>query len=43
MEMFGIETTMTDSAKTARYLPNLSKADVILASLKECPKTASKG
>jgi hypothetical protein len=41
MEMFGIEMTMTNSAETARAIFRTS--DAILASLKECPKTASKG
>jgi predicted aconitase len=42
-EMLGIETIMTNSAKTAHYVPNLSKAETILAPLKECLKTAFKG
>jgi predicted aconitase len=42
-EMLGIETIMTNSAKTAHYVPNLSKAEATLAPLKECLKTAFKG
>ncbi|MEM0254404.1 MAG: aconitase X catalytic domain-containing protein [Candidatus Bathyarchaeia archaeon] len=39
-DKLGIETIMTNSAKTAHYAPTLNKAKVILASLKECLKTA---
>jgi hypothetical protein len=39
-EKLGIETIMTNSAKTAHYAPTLSKADTILASQEECLKTA---
>jgi len=36
----GIETIMTNSAKTAHYAPTMNKAKVILAPLEECLKTA---
>jgi hypothetical protein len=39
-EKLGIETIMTNSAKTAHYAPTLSRADTILASQGECLKTA---
>lgn len=39
-DKLGIETIMTNSAKTAHYAPTLNKAKVILAPLKECLKTA---
>ena len=39
-EKLGIETIMTNSAKTAHYAPTLSKAETILASQEECLKTA---
>jgi hypothetical protein len=39
-EKLGIETIMTNSAKTAHYAPTLSRADTILASQEECLKTA---
>ncbi|MEM2147147.1 MAG: aconitase X catalytic domain-containing protein [Candidatus Bathyarchaeia archaeon] len=41
-DKLGIKTIMTNSAKTAHYAPTLNKADVILAPLKECLKTALK-
>jgi predicted aconitase len=34
---------MTNSAKTAHYVPTLNKAETRLASIKECLKTAFKG
>ncbi len=39
-EKLGIETIMTNSAKTAHYAPTLSRAGTILASQEECLKTA---
>jgi hypothetical protein len=39
-EKLGIETIMTNSAKTAYYAPTLNKADIILAPLHTCLKTA---
>jgi len=42
-EMLGIKTIMTNSAKTAHYVPTLNKAEAKLAPLKECLKTAFKG
>lgn len=39
-EKLGIETIMTDSAKTAYYAPMLSKAEAILSPMKECLKAA---
>jgi predicted aconitase len=42
-EMLGIKTIMTNSAKTAYYAPTLNKAETVLASQKECLKTAFKG
>ncbi len=42
-DKLGIKTIMTNSAKTAHYSPTLNKAETILASLKECLKTAFKG
>jgi len=41
-DKLGIETIMTNSAKTAHYAPTLNKANTILAPLKECLKTALK-
>jgi len=41
-DKLGIKTIMTNSAKTAHYAPTLNKAEVQLASLKECLKTALK-
>ncbi|MEM2995757.1 MAG: aconitase X catalytic domain-containing protein [Candidatus Bathyarchaeia archaeon] len=41
-EKLGIKTIMTNSAKTAHYAPTLNKAEIILAPLKECLKTALK-
>jgi len=42
-DKLGIKTIMTNSAKTAHYVPTLNKAETILASTKECLKTAFKG
>jgi len=42
-DKLGIETIMTNSAKTAHYAPTLNKAETIFAPLKECLKTAFKG
>ncbi len=42
-EKLGIETIMTNSAKTAYYAPTLSKAKAILAPLEQCLKTALEG
>jgi predicted aconitase len=42
-EKLGIETIMTNSAKTAHYAPTLNKAETILAPMKECVETAFKG
>ena len=42
-EKLGIETIMTNSAKTAYYAPTLSKADAVLAPMKECLKAALQG
>ena len=42
-ELLGINTIMTNSAKTAYYAPMLSKAEAILAPLKECLNSAFKG
>lgn len=42
-EDLGIETIMTNSAKTAHYAPTLNKADTIFAPLKECLITALRG
>ncbi|MEM2105348.1 MAG: aconitase X catalytic domain-containing protein [Candidatus Bathyarchaeia archaeon] len=41
-EKLGIKTIMTNSAKTAHYAPTLNKADVTLAPLEKCIKTALK-
>ncbi|MEM3596533.1 MAG: aconitase X catalytic domain-containing protein [Candidatus Bathyarchaeia archaeon] len=41
-DMLGIKTIMTNSAKTAHYAPTLNKADVTLAPLEKCIKTALK-
>ncbi|MEM3703811.1 MAG: aconitase X [Candidatus Bathyarchaeia archaeon] len=41
-EKLGIKTIMTNSAKTAYYAPTLTKAQVMLAPLRECLKTALK-
>lgn len=41
-EKLGIKTIMTNSAKTAHYAPTLNKADITLAPLEECIKTALK-
>jgi predicted aconitase len=41
-EKLGIKTIMTNSAKTAHYAPTMNMADVKLASLRECLKTALK-
>jgi hypothetical protein len=42
-EKLGIETIMTNSAKTAYYAPTLSKAETILSQTKDCLKTAFQG
>jgi predicted aconitase len=42
-EKLGIETIMTNSAKTAHYAPTLNKAETILAPMEECIETAFKG
>ncbi|MDI6691527.1 MAG: aconitase X catalytic domain-containing protein [Candidatus Bathyarchaeota archaeon] len=42
-EKLGIKTIMTNSAKTAHYVPTLNKAQTILAPLKECIKKACEG
>jgi predicted aconitase len=42
-EMLGIRSIMTNAAKTAYYAPTLNKAEVVLAPLKECLKSAVKG
>jgi predicted aconitase len=39
-ERLGIETIMTNSAKTAHYAPTLSKAEATLATKEECLKAA---
>lgn len=39
-DKLGINTLMTNSAKTAHYAPTLNRAETILAPLKECLKTA---
>lgn len=39
-EKLGIETIMTNSAKTAYYAPTLSKAETILSPMKECLRAA---
>ena len=41
-DKLGIKTIMTNSAKTAHYAPTMNKAEVKLASLEECLKTALK-
>jgi len=41
-DKLGIKIIMTNSAKTAHYAPTLNKAEVKLASLEECLKTALK-
>jgi hypothetical protein len=40
IEELGVQTMMTNSAKTAHYAPNLNNVNVILASLEECVRTA---
>jgi predicted aconitase len=42
-ETLGIETIMTNSAKTAYYAPTLNKAETIFAPLKKCLETVSEG
>jgi hypothetical protein len=42
-EKLGIETIMTNSAKTAYYAPTLSKAETILSPMKECLRAAFQG
>ena len=42
-DKLGIKTIMTNSAKTAHYVPTLNKAETRLAPLKECVQTAFKG
>jgi predicted aconitase len=42
-ETLGIETIMTNSAKTAYYAPTLNKAKTTLAPQKDCLKAAFKG
>jgi predicted aconitase len=39
-EKLGIQTIMTNSAKTAYYAPTLSKAETILSPMKECLRSA---
>jgi hypothetical protein len=40
IEELGVQTMMTNSAKTAHYAPTLNNVDVVLASLEECVRTA---
>jgi predicted aconitase len=42
-ETLGIESIMTNSAKTAHYAPTLSKAETILATQEDCLKAALRG
>jgi predicted aconitase len=42
-ETLGIDTIMTNSAKTAYYAPTLNKAETILAPLTQCLNTVFKG
>jgi len=42
-EKLGIETIMTNSAKTAYYAPTLSKAETVLCPMKDCLRTAFQG
>jgi predicted aconitase len=42
-EKLGIETVMTNSAKTAYYAPTLSKAETILSPMRECLRTVFQG
>ena len=42
-EELGIETIMTNSAKTAYYAPTLNKAEAILAPVRDCLKAALQG
>jgi len=42
-DKLGIETIMTNSAKTAYYTPTMNKAETTLAPLEECLKTVLKG
>jgi predicted aconitase len=42
-ETLGINTIMTNSAKTAYYAPTLNKAETILAPLRDCASAALKG
>jgi predicted aconitase len=42
-DKLGIKTIMTNSAKTAHYVPMLNKAETIFAPLKECLTKAVKG
>jgi predicted aconitase len=42
-EKLGIESIMTNSAKTAYYAPTLNKAETILSPMKECLRTAFQG
>ncbi len=42
-KMLGINTIMTNSAKTAFYAPTLNNAETLLAPLKQCLKTALEG
>ena len=42
-DKLGIETIMTNSAKTAHYAPTLNKAETVLAPLKDCIRAAFKG
>jgi predicted aconitase len=39
-EKLGIQTIMTNSAKTAYYAPTLSKAETVLSPMKECLRAA---
>ena len=39
-ERLGIDTIMTNSAKTAHYAPTLSKAEPILATKEDCIRAA---
>jgi predicted aconitase len=42
-DKLGIETIMTNSAKTAHYAPTMNKAETILAPLSQCLAAALKG
>jgi len=43
VDKLGVDTLMTNSAKTAYYAPTLNRVKTVFASVKECIDTACEG